>query len=158
MVIKIQQLETEFDQVLILEHLDEGLVLLSHSLCWPLEKVQHAALNARKKGSTQKLTEENKKILNSMLWGDNMVYQYFLQKHKDNVKAFGQTRLEDNVKELQDLNNKLNEKCSGKKNDSWCEPFFRDEVLFTQKLFKLNKHIAKQKSKSKSNQTLSIIS
>ena len=36
---KIQELDTEFDQVLILEHFDEGLVMLADSLCWPLENM-----------------------------------------------------------------------------------------------------------------------
>ena len=36
---KIRSLENEFDQVLILEHLDEGLVLMAQSLCWSLQQV-----------------------------------------------------------------------------------------------------------------------
>ena len=81
-----------------------------------------------------------------MLWGDNMVYQHFLRIHKQNAKAYGQENLHNDVKELRDLNLKLSEKCSGKENSSRCEPFFRDEVVFTQKLFKLNKSIAESKS------------
>ena len=38
---KVQSLEQEFDQVLILEHLDQGLVMMAESLCWSLRQVTH---------------------------------------------------------------------------------------------------------------------
>ena len=41
---KIEQLEEDFDQVLILEHLDEGLVMMANNLCWTLEKVERHPL------------------------------------------------------------------------------------------------------------------
>ena len=37
---KIQTLDQEFDQVLILERLDESLVLMAQSLCWTLDQVR----------------------------------------------------------------------------------------------------------------------
>ena len=36
---KIKSLEEEFDQVLILERLEESLVLMAQSLCWTLDQV-----------------------------------------------------------------------------------------------------------------------
>ena len=38
---KVQSLEEEFDQVLILEHLDQSLVMMAESLCWSLRQVTH---------------------------------------------------------------------------------------------------------------------
>ena len=37
---KIQSLDQEFDQVLILEKLEESLVLMAQSLCWSLDQVR----------------------------------------------------------------------------------------------------------------------
>ena len=37
---KIQTLDQEFDQVLILERLEESLVLMAQSLCWTLDQVR----------------------------------------------------------------------------------------------------------------------
>ena len=37
---KVQSLEEEFDQVLILERLEESLVLMAQSLCWTLDQVR----------------------------------------------------------------------------------------------------------------------
>ena len=36
---KIKSLDAEFDQVLILERLEESLVLMAQSLCWSLDQV-----------------------------------------------------------------------------------------------------------------------
>ena len=45
-------------QVLILERLDEGLVMLADSLCWPLKQVVTGKLNARSPDRVQKLKGE----------------------------------------------------------------------------------------------------
>ena len=36
---KIKQLDDEFDQVLILEKMDEGLIVMAEALCWSLHQV-----------------------------------------------------------------------------------------------------------------------
>ena len=35
----IKKIDQEFDQVLLLEYFEEGLILMAESLCWPLEHV-----------------------------------------------------------------------------------------------------------------------
>ena len=67
---RIAELDREFDQarcwfcllitwdksqVLILEKLDEGLVMLADNLCWPLKQVVTGKLNARSPDRVQKL-------------------------------------------------------------------------------------------------------
>ena len=37
---KIKQLDDEFDQVLILEKMDEGLIVMAEALCWSLHQVK----------------------------------------------------------------------------------------------------------------------
>ena len=36
----IKKIDQEFDQVILLEYFEEGLVLMAESLCWPLEHVR----------------------------------------------------------------------------------------------------------------------
>ena len=36
----IKKIDHEFDQVLLLEHFEEGLVLMAEALCWPLNYVR----------------------------------------------------------------------------------------------------------------------
>lgn len=36
---KVESLDQEFDQVLLLDHLDEGLVMMAENLCWSLKQV-----------------------------------------------------------------------------------------------------------------------
>ena len=36
---KIESLDKDFEQVLLLDHLDEGLVLMAENLCWSLKQV-----------------------------------------------------------------------------------------------------------------------
>lgn len=52
---RIAELDREFDQVLILERLDEGLVMLAENLCWTLKQVVTGKLNARSPERVQKL-------------------------------------------------------------------------------------------------------
>ena len=44
-----------FPQVLILERLNEGLVMLADNLCWPLKQVVTGKLNARSPDRVEKL-------------------------------------------------------------------------------------------------------
>lgn len=45
--LRVGELEREFDQVLVLERLEEGLVLAAAALCWPLHMVVARRMNAR---------------------------------------------------------------------------------------------------------------
>ena len=37
---KIESIDNDFDQVLLLEYFEEGLILMADALCWPLEYVR----------------------------------------------------------------------------------------------------------------------
>ena len=45
---RIQELDREFDLVLLADKFEESMVLLASKLCWPLEWVKSLKVNARK--------------------------------------------------------------------------------------------------------------
>merc|ERR1719348_1597771 len=86
---KVHQLDKEFDQVIILEKLEEGLVLLADNLCWNLEQVRGLELNGRKKEFESRMTTETRQILAGWLWADFILYKHFLARHEKSVEAAG---------------------------------------------------------------------
>ena len=50
---KIQELDNQFNLVLLAERFDESLVLLAELLCWPLEDLRYLKQNARKASKVQ---------------------------------------------------------------------------------------------------------
>ena len=79
-----------FPQVLILERLDEGLVMLADSLCWPLKQVLTGKLNARSPDRVQKLEGASRwvpgvsnishlrQVVAAWLSADYLLYNHFL--------------------------------------------------------------------------------
>ena len=78
---KIQQLDTEFDQVLILKHLEDCLVLLASNLCWALDDVRSVYHNSRTEEYISNITVDSRSrdILTDWLWADILLYKHFLQ-------------------------------------------------------------------------------
>merc|ERR1719186_1732905 len=97
---KVNELDAEFDQVLILEHFEEDLVIMADALCWPLEEVKSVQLNSRNKDYVSKVTLESRSILTTWLWADYVLYNHFLKKHKTSVEKFGVTELIQEVERL----------------------------------------------------------
>ena len=77
---KINELDKQFDFVLIAEHFDESLVLLARMMCWDLRDVPSLAQNARKASKVSNITETAKQYLTSWLSSDYQLYQHFLTK------------------------------------------------------------------------------
>ena len=78
-----------FFQVLILERLDEGLVMLAENLCWTLKQVVTGKLNARSPGRVQKLEGASRwvpgvsylrlrQVVAAWLSADYLLYNHFL--------------------------------------------------------------------------------
>ena len=158
---KIKELDTEFDQVLILEYLDEGLVLLANNLCWPLDDIRSVRLNSRKEKFVSKITKESRDILTDWLWADFLLYQHFLQKHRNIVQQFGSQKLIIAVGSLRSMNIDLANDCTESSstgstdrmfkpsntkiepvipqiNKSWCKPYYRTEMAYTKRIRSMN--------------------
>ena len=64
------------------------------------------------------MSESTRSILNKEMKGDNMLYQYFLVKHKRKVEEYGYERMKQKVIQLKILNSKIQEKCVVKSIDN----------------------------------------
>jgi len=148
----IKKIDQEFDQVLLLEYFEEGLVLMAESLCWPLEHVTFAELNKRNKKFVVQMTETTQNTLDNAMKGDNMLYQYFLNIHRKKVKEYGHERMKREVENLKRKNTEIIEKCVTEskqkksfiennplvKGREWCQPFFEKELPFLEKIKRMN--------------------
>ena len=158
---KIKELDSEFDQVLILEYLEESLVILAKNLCWPLDYMRSIRMNSRKEKFVSKITKKNRDILTDWLWADFLLYQHFLQKHKDIVEHFGSQKLIVAVEKLKIMNIQLADDCTdsdsvgftdrmpiiepvlSQRNKSWCKPYYRTEMAYTKRIRSMNIGLAR---------------
>lgn len=161
---KIDELDSEFDLVFILERFEEGLVIFADQLCWPLEDVQSVRLNSRTEEYVSKITKESRDILTDWLWADHLLYNHFLQKHKLSVEKYGAQKMIEEVGRLRSLNLDLTAECSEtvasdveraekifkpnhkkirpvvpQKHKRWCRPYYRTEIAYTKMIRRLNR-------------------
>jgi hypothetical protein len=113
---RIEQLDDQFELVLIAERMEESLVLLADRLCWPLEYVTHLDLNVRKPERTVQLEEDERHTLGRWLNFDTNIYEYFCRRFDDHVARFNSVagqpdRMEEQVRLLRQSNLQLQERC-----------------------------------------------
>ncbi|KAF8790992.1 Galactose-3-O-sulfotransferase 3 like protein [Argiope bruennichi] len=107
----IENIEMNFDFIMVAEYFDESVVLLRHILCWELDDVVSLTINARMGNYKRNLSEEAIKNLEDWNWGDKMLYDYFLAKFQKTVDEFGRKRLKTEVEELRKRRNEWFEYC-----------------------------------------------
>ena len=83
----IDQIDKDFDLVMITERMEESLVLLADVLCVPLETViivkDH---NVRPKIKVKMLSQANREKLEQYLEPDRLLYDHFLRKLDQKIK------------------------------------------------------------------------
>ena len=162
---KIHKLDEEFDQVLILESLEESLVLMAQSLCWTVDQVKFAQLNSRLPDFVTSLSPESRDILTDWLWADRLLYDFFRQRHREAVATFGPDRMRNAVRLLTSLNQNLRSECVSSdskesqqtedkafisfnkkvqrvvpnQHRSWCRDYFKTEISFTKSIRVMNR-------------------
>ncbi|XP_038052306.1 galactose-3-O-sulfotransferase 2-like [Patiria miniata] len=114
---KIQQLETEFDLILILEHFDESLVLLRHLMCWDVDDVVYFVLNSRK-SSVKTVAREPAEKIRRWNAGDLRLYQTFNRTLWRRVEAFGRRRMRHEVGELRARIRHFVDRCAGNRTEA----------------------------------------
>ena len=133
---KIEQIDKDFDLVMIAEDFDASLVLLSEELCWPLVNMTSLKVNARKKSAVEKLSQEARDILQDWLWADTILYDHFKQKLDKRKEEYGLQRLESQINKLKDLNAQVKSECvletvrNTKKLSEEYIPYSKDVVAF----------------------------
>ncbi|GFT59445.1 galactose-3-O-sulfotransferase 2 [Nephila pilipes] len=111
----IENIEMNFDFIMVAEYFDESVVLLRHILCWDLDDIISLTINARMGSYKKNLSEEAVKNLEDWNWGDKMLYDYFLTKFHKTINEFGRERLNNEVQELRKRRNEWFEYCIQKK-------------------------------------------
>ena len=109
---KIEEIETDFDLVMIAEYFYESLILLRHELCWDLQDVTSFTLNARIKSDKDKMKKRTRILLANYLKYDYMLYNHFKQIFIKSLAVFGYTKLEKEVEQLTTLDENNFKMCS----------------------------------------------
>lgn len=107
----IHQIERKFDYVMIYEHLDISLVLLSNLMGWPLEYVTNVFAEAIIPAKYN-LTEISKIKIMELNLADMMLYEYFLEKIENCAVQYGVSQLLEEMKILSSYFEKLKQHCS----------------------------------------------
>ena len=83
----IDQIDKDFDLVMITERMEESLVLLADLLCVPLETVTIVKdINVRSKINVKKLSQANREKLEQYQEPDRLLYDHFLRKLDQKIK------------------------------------------------------------------------
>ncbi|XP_065212864.1 galactosylceramide sulfotransferase-like isoform X2 [Planococcus citri] len=145
----INEIDREFDFVMISEYLEASLVLLANLLRWPLHYVAFLSLNSRPDVKKYKLSDMEKEKLVQFNYADFLLYNHFLKKFNDCVLQYGVDSLKKDVEKLKRINNEIKDKCviqeleKGYRNtisyklktDDWiCTHSAKSELQFTQEL------------------------
>lgn len=108
---RLDQINATFDLVMIAERFDESLVLLKHLMCWTTDDVAYLSINARKENEKANITDETKSLLYSLNKPDVKLYDFFAKIFDRKVKAFGEEKMQKELLELRDANDKMEKRC-----------------------------------------------
>lgn len=110
--LKIKEIDRKFDLVLIAEQFDESMILLKEQLCWDFVDITYLSLNAHKKETKSKISEEARRELANWLKGDYMLYNFFRRKFGNAKTEFGENRMSQQLQILSKANQNIEKKCS----------------------------------------------
>jgi len=97
----VQNLDKEFNLVMISERMNESLVLLQHLLCWTIDDVVVLHQNARDKTAKKALSSDVKSKILKVNKADKFLYDYFSERFQDRVNEFGVEKMKMEVAKLQ---------------------------------------------------------
>ena len=93
--------------------------MLKNILCWDVDDLANLKLNARKvKNNETEISSETRALLTKIMAPDYKVYNHFKAKFEERVEEFGRSRLEAEVAELRDANERRTEECNFKSRDN----------------------------------------
>lgn len=107
----IRFVDSQFQLVMIREHLEASLVLLADLMNWPLHYVSFVSMNVRQNTRKTSLRSADRVVLSRYSHVDQLLYEYFLKKFREKVIEYGFERMSAAVKELHLLNAKLRQRC-----------------------------------------------
>lgn len=106
----IEEISNIFNLVLISDFFDLSVLLLKELLCWELQDVLYLVSNARSKTTTQIDDDLRSKITDWNL-ADSRLYNHFSAVFLKKIAAYGNERLNRDLKTLKQLNSEMRENC-----------------------------------------------
>jgi hypothetical protein len=76
---KIEEIEDQFDLVMIAEQFSQSIVPLKNELCWKIPDVTSFHLNGRQKDIKSQLNGTTRELLKDYLKSDYILYNHFLK-------------------------------------------------------------------------------
>ncbi|XP_065565418.1 galactosylceramide sulfotransferase-like [Artemia franciscana] len=138
----VDEVEQNFDLVMVTEKMEESIVLLKHLLCWDYRDLVFLKRNSRAKNKIQKLSVDQTNKLRRWLKADNYLYTKLREVFDKKVEKFGYKKMEEEKQKLSSVMNQIMEGClSGEKN-------LQGKILFEElkksagcRLYALGEHI-----------------
>ncbi|XP_071791190.1 galactosylceramide sulfotransferase-like [Asterias amurensis] len=97
---KIEELEMQFDLVMMTEHFEESLILFRHLMCWEIDDIVFFKLNARSKSSVKTVSASVADKIKKWNYGDVKLYETFNKTFWRKVREFGEDRMREEVAQL----------------------------------------------------------
>ena len=144
---KIQQLDSEFDLVMIQEYFDESLLLLCKMFCWEMDDIVYLAKAVRSQNLRIKLTDDLRNNISSWNHADVLLYKHFNATFWRKLQDYGPTLQSDlalfrrKLTEAVDMCiENINQNKTGRRTvlitlktnaSEWCNMLQRDDVNYT---------------------------
>lgn len=107
----IREIENDFDFVLIMEHFDEGLLLLRKMFSWTFLDIVYKKQHVRRIKHRHLLTEEVIKRITEINQGDIKLYDHFRRIFEKRLNAYGNS-LQRHLDIFRQLNKEINKQCA----------------------------------------------
>ncbi|NWV60812.1 G3ST2 sulfotransferase, partial [Malurus elegans] len=108
----LEEIEQNFQLILIADYFDESMILLKHALCWDLDDVIYFKLNSRSHDTVQTLTLESEERIKTWCSLDWKLYLHFNQSFWRRIEeTIGLEVLEKEVNQLRARQKELMETC-----------------------------------------------
>ncbi|KAJ8039370.1 Galactose-3-O-sulfotransferase 3 [Holothuria leucospilota] len=106
----IEQVDKEFDLVLITEYFDESLILLKRMMCWRFEDILYIPKKLSVEKEVTSFSPEEEKTIRAASAGDVMLYDYFNRTLWRKIKEYG-PNFDGDLRHFRQLNKRIIKNC-----------------------------------------------
>jgi len=106
----LRKLDSELDLVMILEHFEESLILLKHSLCWNDDDLSYVKVNENA-AKWPELSGRMSSKLKNMLKYEYELYDFFKQKLQEKILSFGASKIKSEKRLFAQIRLSVESKC-----------------------------------------------
>ena len=108
---KIQEIEDNFDLVMITEEFETSIILLKELLNWSYDDLKSLDLNTRMKDSKQFVSNDTRSKMKVWLSDDYQLYNHFKKKFQNMKIQFGLDRLQNELAKFKIVQENVRYKC-----------------------------------------------